>query len=386
MKALSVRTLFLAAVLACASLAAADADMAMALATSAEKMHEGGKREEARTMCYRALANDKNCPQALYLMARLLEEDGQEVAAGMFYERAARELSKAAVEQKHLQNKARDASIGMRRLNPFASLMQREMEKYTFELAKIAERSPDSLTADATYTRAQTLNLAHYVAPEKMPVFAKSGPAVAAPTPPADPFRRSRPEEPVTATQLTPEIERALKQSGWDTISGSWKKVNTNVYEVTDGRLEANKTNGFASVIVHRSADGQVSLFCRNNKQSEAEVAEMRRFPGYSSSFGGSASGFGALVKGNKVDIYAPSEMWTMGGGSNWEPYKAHTSPMPDGYPKDAIVVSVAKNNLEIQVNGKKEKKTSYQISESGPFVLIVKGTKTIELPQVRGQ
>ncbi|MCZ7649390.1 MAG: hypothetical protein M5U26_29725 [Planctomycetota bacterium] len=355
-----------------------DPAMAMALAASAEKLYSDGQRDKARQMCYRSLANDKNCPQALYLMAKLLEEDGQGVAAGMFYVKAHQELTRAAASQRTLQYKAREAEISMRRLNPFASGLQREMEKYTFELEKIVQRSPDSLTEGATFQHAKSLNLAHYVAPEKMPRFKQ-------PSAPAAASNNTGPrEQPAPAAALTPEIERALKGAGWKTIAGSWKKVGVNVYEATDGRLEADFVHGALSVLVHRGGKGKVTAFVRNEKDEEEPDARNTRMSGFGMG-GGPSSGFGAVVEGNKVDIYSPSDSFG-GSGSNWEPWKAHTSPLPDGFPKDAIVVSVARNNLDIFVNNKKEKKTTYQIRESGQFVIIVKGTKTLELPQARGQ
>ena len=72
----------------------ADKDLAAALASGAAKLASESKNEKAKEMCFKALANDEDCAEALFELGKLYEKEGQSIAAADFLVRASREFAK----------------------------------------------------------------------------------------------------------------------------------------------------------------------------------------------------------------------------------------------------------------------------------------------------
>src|SRR3990170_6711486 len=88
---------------------ALDSETASALATSAATLNEQGKPEKARNLCFRALALDPNCAEALYELGKIYEVEGKSVEATDFMVQAVRQLGQAAKSDSALAAKLADA-------------------------------------------------------------------------------------------------------------------------------------------------------------------------------------------------------------------------------------------------------------------------------------
>ena len=64
------------------SLHAADTELAGAFAVSAAKLNKMGKLEKAKQLCFKALANDEHCAEALYQLGLIYQKEGRSVRAG----------------------------------------------------------------------------------------------------------------------------------------------------------------------------------------------------------------------------------------------------------------------------------------------------------------
>src|SRR6185369_8139002 len=84
---MKIRTLICAALLVTsAQLFAGDRDAALVMVASAEKKFGEGDYTTAQSMCERALAEDKDCPEAHFLSGRCLQETGKTKEAMAAYQ------------------------------------------------------------------------------------------------------------------------------------------------------------------------------------------------------------------------------------------------------------------------------------------------------------
>jgi hypothetical protein len=92
------------------------------------------------------------------------------------------------------------------------------------------------------------------------------------------------------------------------------------------------------------------------------------------------------IVNEGQCHAYLPLTN-TVGGwtGTAVYPYNDHTVPLADA-PKHLFVVNIQDSTLELQIDGKTDRKTSYKIPKDGPFAIAIKGTLTIEDPRATGQ
>jgi hypothetical protein len=356
----------------------ADEKEAMALAESGVTLLGSGKVEKGKELLFKALAHDANCPIALFELGKIFEAAGMNVSAADFLARASVEFAKGEKSNPAYAGKRSDANRRLQKLNPYANQFTTIMEEYAAELGKIAKKSPDSMTAEEAIRRMNTVSLSSHIAAEKMPKI--DPPKVAAKTEDeggsrAKLVRTERgwkvEEKGVAKTEVAPDVERALKADGWTTITGVWKKLDGNKYEVTDGKLECPKLNGAVQVFVHKGTTGTVKVFVRTAKSDGFDDFD----------FKWNARGYGATLKGLSARIYAPSQM--MGG--TYSPYLAHESPMQD-LPRHHILVSIMEKSLEVTINGKKEKKADSPIAKEGTFMIEIDGSAIIEAPKAAGQ
>lgn len=350
----------------------ADKSMAAAIAAGAAKLAAEGKTEKARELCYKALANDADCAEALYELGKIFEKEGKTITAGDFYFRAAQQFGKGEAGNPAFATKRQDAERRVKALNPYAMRLAGILADYTQELNAITKKTPDSLTLEEACDRADVLNLRTILAPDKGPKFARpetKTPAKDDSAPDKSSFvRRSRQEE--APTSVPPEVERALKAAGWTTITGTWKKKADNVYEVSDGKLETEKFNGAVQVIVHKGGTGSVKVMVRNYlKENE----------GYSGDHW--ATGFGWWIEGGSAKIYFPDQY-----GAKFDSHLDRVESLPAAMPKNKVTVTVNEGKLEYILNDKALRRGSYPIPKNGPFVIAVEGTMTIESPQAVGQ
>ncbi|HYG73693.1 MAG TPA: hypothetical protein VEK08_01570 [Planctomycetota bacterium] len=369
--------LTVAALLATLTLSAQAADKAVAaaLASAAAKLAADAKFDKARELCFKALANDEDCPEALFELGKIYERDGKTTAAGEFYVRAAREFGAGEAANPAFASKRMDAETRIKKLNPYAARFTAALADYTTELNAITKKSSDNFTLEEACDRADLLKLKAQLPPDKAPKFERPSVAVApAKKTPEDDMTRminrvARNTAPVT--NVPPDIERVLKAAGWTTITGTWKKKAENVYEVTDGKLETPKINGAIQVILHKGGSGSLKAMVRNSQEE------------YLGSFSSYGSGYGYILEGSSAKLFTPS-----GGYSNnkFYSYMEREDPLPEAAPKNMVTVTVEEGKIDYFLNGVKKKSVNYQIAKSGPFIIQVEGTLTIEAPQAKGQ
>lgn len=360
---------------------AADKQTAAAMAKGVAMLAEQGKTDKAKEMCFKALAYDSDCPEALYELGKIFEKEGNNTAAGDFLVRAAQQLGAEEAANPEFAKKRKDAEFRAQKLNPFSGQLSAAFAEYSDSLNAIVKKVPDSLTLEEACDRVDQLKLKTMVAPEKAPKFER--PVAKAPEKPMTSRERAIAEitgqrvKPETATVVPPEVERVLKdpqKGGWEKITGSWKKKAENVYEVTDGKLEAEKTNGAVMVTVYKDGtNGKVKITVRNDSSASGE-------DGFFSSY---ASGYGIHYDKDGTKFYTPSNSFS---GNRYYSYLERTDPVPAG-PKVQYVILVDDGKLDYQVNGVSKKKTGQlNITKSGPMVIQIEGTAIIEMPRAGGK
>ena len=379
--------------LACATqVFAVDKETAAAYAHGAAKAVSDGKTELARDICYKALAQDEDCPEALYELGKIFEKDGNTVSAADFLVRASRELGKQEGAHPEFASKRLDAETRIKRLNEYAAHFTSLLADYTMELNTITKKSPDALTVEEACDRADALNLREVLPPEKGPKFERAATAPPPKTEARNPGNgttiingrrvttRMVDDEPPTV--IPPDVERTLKAAGWTKITGTWTKKGDGIYEVTKGKLEAAKTNGYVQVIIHKGGTGNIKVMVRNNfydynSSSSSSSGVIRGFG--ASSW---ASGYGFMINGSSCKSYIPEGL----GTSTFEPYLDHDTPLTEAFPKNKIMVMVNDTKLDYFINDKLARTCKYKIPSEGPFIIEVNGTWTIEAPQTKGQ
>ncbi|MGD0088337.1 MAG: hypothetical protein ABSE73_00265 [Planctomycetota bacterium] len=352
----------------------ADTEVAAAMGASAAKLAAEGKTEKARELCFKALAADADCAEALYELAKLFEKEGKPITAGDFYVRAAQQFGKAEAGNPAFSTKRQDAERRVKALNPYAMRLAVLLADYTQDLNAITKKAPDALTLEEANERADALMLRTVLPPDKGPKFERPEPkapekSAAAPDK-SSMARRMRRTETETETSVPPDVERVLKTAGWTTITGAWKKKADNVYEVTDGKLETPKVNGAIQVIVHKGGSGTVKVLVRNYLTDNE---------GYLDHW---ATGFGFWVNGSTAKIFFPSQYV----GNTYDSYIDRIENLPPAMPKNKVMMMVTEGKLEYYLNERIVRKGNYPIPKNGPFIIAVEGTMTIETPQAAGQ
>jgi hypothetical protein len=246
----------------------------------------------------------------------------------------------------------KDAERRLQKLDPQASRMADIFREYNDELLAAIKKNPDRLTQDEAVDRVRLLKLGRYVAAEKLP---KATVAVAG-----------------KSGSVPPDIERALKVAGWQTITGTWKKKADNIYEVTDGKVEANYANGALQVTIQKGGSGTVKAMVRNNHRESYGT------------YSGYGSGYGVKYEGHACQLYTPYS--PMYNNSTFRPWLEREIAIPDALPKTTVLLTISGSATEIHINGKKEKAFNYNITKDGPFIIEVEGTVTIEFPAAKGQ
>jgi len=381
MRILSV--LIVASIAFAGAVRAEDKQLASAFAASAGKLAGEGKNDKAKDMCYKALANDEDCAEALFELAKIFEKENNMTAAGDFYVRAGREFGKGESANPAFASKRLEAESRVKRLNPYATRFATVMTDYAQEIGGITKKSTDSLTLEEASDRVSSLRLASIVPPDKMPQIdtpappkatgPSTGPKTAKTTSHGDDEdlpARMRPKKDVV-TNVPVDVERALKAAGWDKITGTWKKVKDNVYEVTDGKLETAKINGAIQVIVDKGGSGKVSALVRNGHRDS--------YSSFSSTYS-YGTGYGFVLDGAAAKMFTPYNY----SGVIYRPYMERE--IPAAGEKTQFVITIMDNALEMMVNAKREHKSNYKINKEGPFAIEISGTMTIESPMAKGQ
>ncbi|MCY3018862.1 MAG: hypothetical protein NTW87_07530 [Planctomycetota bacterium] len=352
-----------------------DPSLAAALAGSAAKLAAEGKADKARDLCFRALANDEDCPEALYELGKMFEKEGKAIAAGDFLARAARMFAKNEADNPGFGSKRLDAERRLKKLNPYAGRLTELLTDYSLALSAVVRKVPDSLTKEEALDRIEALQLANFVPPDKIPAIerARTGPKTDSKTVTSvdsEGFIRTTKKEVVTNVPV--DVERALKTAGWTTITGTWKKKAENVYEVTDGKLETPKLNGAVQVTVHKGGTGSVKVMVRNSQRE------------YVGSYSSSSSGYGFKVESAVAKMFSATSSYYSMSSTSYRPYFERDIQIPGA--KNRIAIQINEGALQLFVNDKREHNSKYPLSKEGPFIIEVDGTVTIESPQAVGQ
>jgi hypothetical protein len=360
-----------------------EAALARSLADTASGFAaKGNMMEQAKLYYYKALFHDPNCGTALYELGKLYEAGNDNVNAVNFFDRASHELVKLGDPISKV--KATDCEKHILKLSPYTTQFNTVMQDYAQDLGKITAKATDTITQEEAQNRVTALNLTQIVPGDKMPAslrdLAKSAKEAKRDKDLAKqrfPFER---EEKPAPPQMTPDVERALKAAGWTAFTGKWVKKSEGVYEVTDGKIEANIVNGAMQVIVHKGGPGVVRAFVRAYRH---DWLGDPRFPSSARDASSNPSGFGYIVKDGEAKQYIATGNWWDEDNTN-APDLDKTIPL--SLPKNMFTMIVNGDKYEASVNGGSSRKTAMKISHDGPFQVNVIGTATIEMPQAKGQ
>ncbi|HYF48526.1 MAG TPA: hypothetical protein VEJ63_03930 [Planctomycetota bacterium] len=347
-------TIFAAAAMAACSVA--DEREAAALADTGVALLNTSK-EKARSCLLRALVHDSRNPVALYELGKLYETEGDTTAAANFLSRAATELGMREKNNPAYASKRADALRRLQKLNPYAAQYTAHMEEYAAELGKIVKKSSDAMTIEEASRRVETLSLGRVISADKMPLIPRAATKTA--------------DRAGNSSGIAPDVERALTAAGWNTISGTWKKLAEGKYEVSDGRLAAKKCDGAVQLFVHRGSTGTVEAFIRTRDKFSDWGEMTERF----------ARGYGVVLKDRNARIYTPARFID----GEYGPVLHHDSSLPD-QARHLILITIQDSKMEISVNGKKESNCNYPIPKEGGFEIKVEGTAIIETPQAAGK
>ena len=329
-----------------------------------------GNTEISKDLLYKALANDNNCPLALYELGKIFEAERNNSSAANFLSRAIPGLAKRV----EYASQCADATRRLQTLDPYASKLTVLLTEYARNLVIIIKQYPDSFSMREAYSRSQLLRLAEIVPIEIASMIAKPpmmeslepAPHGSVMVPVYDTTSGTAPVSVVN--NILPDAERALKAAGWTTITGIWKKTAENVYEVTDGKLEAQKRIGAIRLLVLKGGTGTVHAFVRNK-------------------LGSYGTGYGASISSTGCKLFTISSYST---SNVQEPYMDRELRFPEINSKNILMVKVedrdSVSTIEIWVNGKREVNRSGRIARDGPFVIEIQGTVTIEDPRAVGQ
>ncbi|MEI6234039.1 MAG: hypothetical protein WCT04_13370 [Planctomycetota bacterium] len=399
-----IRSVVVLLALGACAVRAADRAVADSLAVAGASMAAKGNMGQAKEMFYKALANDENCPDAIFELAKIFEKEGSNVAAGDFYQRS---MILMAEENKPASAlKRTEAEKRMKALNPFAARLGALFEDYSSDLDKLVKKVPDTLTKDAAFARVNELKVPSIVTSDKLPKFyasaraeekAAAEKAAAEAKKPRSSFGNSgfsSPPPTKVADSVPPEVERELKTAGWTKITGTWVKKGPNTYEVTNGKLEAQKTNGAVDVIVYKiaSSTATVRAAVRNGfgGSSSSDMESSSSGSSGSSSFYSSYhdyDGYGLVARSKEFRLYGPSSLTGFTSSRAMEPSHIRNETYNEAMPKNRLMVSIMDGVLELSINEKKSLRYNQKgMPTEGPFVIEVHGTAIIENPRCAGQ
>ena len=341
---------------------AVDPAIVAALVTQGLELAAKGKSESAQHTFLRALLLDEHNATALFEMGKLLEAEGGDGAAE-FLLRAAAEY---AQQSRNASPKAADAQARAAKLNSYLKQYHAQLEAYADELNRIVKKTTDENTYSEAALRVEELNLTQVVPADKLTAFRKTGAGAAGG---------------IGGGGVPPDVEKELKALGWTTIKGQWKKTADKGYEVTDGKLEAQKVNGTLQVWVRSGGTGSITAFVRNDQPE----FPWNYFGSYKrASF---ARGYGIIAADmTECKVYLPLTALMAGWkGNDVYPYMDHITKLAPG-PKHLFSVAIQDSNLEITLDNKSDRKTSYKFNKDGPFTIEIKGTLVIEEPRAMDQ
>ncbi len=365
---------------ACASDRAAADSLAMSGTTLSAK----GNTAQAKEMFYKALANDETCPDAIFELAKIFDKENNTAAASDFYQRAS--LLMAQENKPTTVAKRAEADKRVKALNPFAPRVSGLFEDYAQDLDRLTKKVPDSVTQEAAFARVGELKMASVLAPDKMPKFyanlqaqkvaAAAAAEAEAKSPPSRNGFSSSMTPPKPVNNIPPEVERELKAAYWGTVTGTWVKKSAGVYDVTDGKLEAAKTNGAVDLWVQKGAGGTVKVMVRNDFNSN-------------DTFYSESTGYGFSYTKKDCRVYVPGSYsgFIFGSASKYEPMQLRAEAVPEANPKNHMMITVTDGLLEFNLNEKKVfRANDAKLPRSGPFVIEIKGAATLENPRCVGQ
>lgn len=382
------------------SLAAADRSGADALAAAGVALNAKGNTSQAKDMLYKALANDANCPDAIFELAKIFDKENAAVSAGDFYQRAM--ILMAQEGKPETVSKRSEADRRVKALNPFAPRIGAIFEEYAQDLDRLLKKVPDSVTQDAACARVDELKMSTIITADKMPKFFASAQAkkvadqAAAEKPKSSRISSSSdgemsmtPRKPVNS--VPPDVERDLKAAGWTTITGVWVKKSTGVYEVTNGKLESQKANGGVDVWVHKitASNASVRAAVRNEYNNNSSSDSISSSSGSTSGFYSSSDygGYGTVIRAKEFRLYGPGGYSGFSTSSRYEPAHIRSENLVEGQAKNHVTTTIMDDTLELSVNDKKSFrfKDAKMPRAASPFVIEVRGTATIENPRCAG-
>ncbi len=363
-----------------AGASAADRASADGFAAAAIMQISKGNVEQGKDFLYKALANDADCTDAVFELAKIFDKENNASALD-FYLRSVALMNK----DKKPTDKARlaEAERRVKALNTFAPRFNQAVEEYAADLDSIVKRANEPATRDVAMARVHDMDLISVLPAEKVPKFYAS---VAA-------EKEAREKK-----QTTPEVERELRALGWTTVKGLFIKKGNGIYESTEGRLEANRQNGRIEFTLHKH-DGGGSVYAtarsefgsNNNSGEEGGDKGRGRDRNNRDRFGDffrrprdmSVEGYGIVASMKEVKSYGIDEANRFGSK---DPYLLGTKQLPEA-PKHMFVVAAMENNIDLYADNAREAKVSSgKVSQKGPFVLDVNGTVVIEAPRFTAQ
>jgi len=132
--------------------------LVLALNTAASRLVTEGKLDKAEGLYYRVLANDENCPEALYELGKMLEKQGKLVSAGEFFNHAIKQFAKIEKPNTAVVAKKQDAERRLNILNPHAIRLAALLNDYSAELDRIGKAYPNQkATQEAIESRKEMI-------------------------------------------------------------------------------------------------------------------------------------------------------------------------------------------------------------------------------------
>lgn len=332
-----------------------------------------GNVEQGKDFLYKALANDSDCTDAVFELAKIFDKENNASALD-FYLRSVVLMNK----DKKPTDKARlaEAERRIKALNTFAPRFNAAVEEYAADLDAVVKRANEPTTRDVASTRVHDMDLVSLLPADKVPKFYSSAAAE---------------KEARDTKKTSPEVERELKGLGWTKVTGLFIKKGAGIYESTEGRLETDRQNGRIEFILHKSeGSGTVNATARsefgegnkpdqpNNRGRGRNNFDFMRRPRDTS-----VEGYGIIASMHEVKSYGIDEANRFAGK---DPFLLGTKALADA-PKHAFMITASENTMEFYADNQREAKVSSgKVSQKGPFVLDVNGTVVIEAPRFTGQ
>ncbi|MEI6233017.1 MAG: hypothetical protein WCT04_08190 [Planctomycetota bacterium] len=409
MKRMSILALTLVLSVCVSVACAAERALADGLTAAGVATASKGGVAQAKDMFFKALAHDDTCPDALFELAKIVDKEGDSATAGDLFQRAA--LIYAQEGKAANATKRTEADKRAKALNPAAAKLAAAYEDYVLDLDKIVKKLPDPLTEASALERVNDLQLPSVLPPDKLPKFFAAAQAarekkVAATTkknsddnqPPegGGGKKRRMQENPKAEGATDPDVEKELKALGWATVTGVWIKKSPGVYEATDAKLEAPKTNGAIDFWVLKSGgDGTVKATVR----TDANAPRKGGFfggggPGGDGPSESDVQGYGIYYRGKDFKTYTYADRGGKGGKGGFGGGQfggggvSHlgTFPISEANPKNRFTIHIDDTQIDYICNNVPTHSSNPKMSKTGGFVLDVNGTVTLEAPRCTGK